>query len=177
MANNYTRTAIALHWLVGALVIIALTVGWIMTDMATSPLKAQVFSWHKWIGVTVLGLMLVRVLWRLTHPAPAPLPMSRWQQLAAQALTGLLYLMLFLQPLSGWMFSNAAGRKVVYLGLVPLPNLVGKDKALADTVEGIHNAGAVIIAIVVGLHALASLKHHFVDRDDTLRRMLRWRTS
>jgi len=177
MPNNYTRTAVALHWLIGALVITALAMGWIMTDMATSPLKAQVFAWHKWVGVTVLALLPVRVLWRLAHPVPAPLPMAAWQRWTVQGLHGLLYVMLLLQPLSGWLYSNAAGRQIVYLGLIPLPSLVGKDKALADTIKGFHDTGAVIIAIVAGLHALAALKHHFVDRDDTLRRMLRWRAS
>lgn len=177
MSNHYTRTAVALHWLVAALVITALTMGWIMTDMATSPLKLRVFSWHKWVGVTVLALFFVRTLWRLTHAAPPPLSVPAWQRVMTQTLHGLLYVMLLLQPLSGWIFSNAAGRQIVYLGLIPLPNLVGKDKALAGTVEGFHNTGAVIIAVAVGLHALAALKHHFIDRDDTLKRMLRWRTG
>jgi cytochrome b561 len=177
MPNNYTRTAVALHWLVGALVILALAMGWIMTDLPSSPLKARVFAWHKWVGVTVLTLFFVRGLWRLTHPVPPPLPMPAWQRLAAQSLHGVLYAMLLLQPLSGWLYSNAAGRQIVYLGLIPLPNLVAKDKLLAKTLQEIHDAGAVIVGIAVGLHILAALKHHFIDRDDTLRRMLRWRAS
>ena len=177
MPSNYTRTALALHWLVGALVILALAMGWIMTDLATSPLKLQMFTWHKSVGATVLALFFVRSLWRLTHAAPAPLPMPSWQRLAAQALHVLLYAMLLLQPLSGWLYSNAAGRQIIYLGFIPLPILIGKDKALAETLEGLHNTGAVIVAVAVGLHVLAALKHHFIDRDDTLRRMLRWRVS
>ena len=78
MTDRYTRTAVALHWTVGALVITALGVGWIMTDMASSPLKLRVFDWHKWIGVTILALFFVRGLWRLTHPAPELLPMAAW---------------------------------------------------------------------------------------------------
>ena len=107
MTTAYTRTAVALHWIVAALVIIALTVGWSMTDMVFSPLKLRLFNWHKWVGATVLVLMLVRVSWRLAHPAPALLPMPAWQRLSAQALHGLLYLMLLVQPLTGWIFSNA----------------------------------------------------------------------
>lgn len=177
MPDNYTRTSITLHWTVGALVITALVMGWIMTDMATSPLKLQVYTWHKWVGVTVLTLFFVRGLWRLTHPVPAPLPMPAWQRLAAQAMHALLYVMLLVQPLTGWLFSNAAGRSIVYLGLIPLPNLVDKDKALADRLKDFHDAGAWLLSITVGLHALVAIKHHFIDRDDTLRRMLRWRTS
>ena len=177
MREHYTRTAVALHWSVAALVITALAVGWLMTDMPTSPVKLQVYSWHKWIGITVLMLFFVRALWRLRHPTPAPVPMPAWQRLAAQALHGLLYVLLLLQPLSGWLFSNAAGRSIIYLSLIPLPDLVAKNKPLADSLHELHEAGAWLLAIAVGLHLLAALKHHYVDHDDTLRRMLRWRAG
>lgn len=177
MTGRYTRTAITLHWGMAALVITLLAMGWIMTDMVSSPLKLKVFDWHKWTGITVLALLLVRALWRLTHPAPALLPMPPWQRRAAQLLHGFLYLMLLLQPLTGWLYSNASGRAIVYLGLIPLPNLVGKDRALAGTLRDLHGAGALVLSIAVGLHVLAALKHHLIDRDDTLRRMLRWRTT
>jgi cytochrome b561 len=176
MTDRYTRTAVALHWTVAALVITGLSMGWIMTDMVTSPLKLQVYSWHKWIGITVLALFFVRALWRLTHPTPALLPMPAWQRRSALFLHGFLYLMLLVQPITGWLFSNASGRAIVYLGLIPLPNLVGKDKALAGTFRELHSTGGLVLSIAVGLHLLAALKHHFIDRDDTLWRMLRWRT-
>ena len=175
MPQHYTRTAIALHWAVAALVITAFAMGWIMTGMAISPLKLKVFSWHKWLGVTVLALFFIRGLWRLTHAPPPLLPMPAWQRLTAHALHGLLYLLILVQPLTGWLYSNAAGYPIVYLKLIPLPNLVAKDKALADTFEKLHGTGAVILATAIGLHLLAALKHHLIDRDDTLRRMLRWR--
>jgi cytochrome b561 len=176
MTDRYTRTAVALHWTVAALVITALCMGWIMTDMVISPLRLEVFDWHKWIGITVLTLFFVRALWRLTHPAPPLLTMPAWQRRAAQCLHGFLYLMLLVQPITGWLYSNASGRAIVYLGLIPLPNLVGKDKALAGTLREFHSTGGMLLAIAVGLHVLAALKHHLIDRDDTLRRMLRWRT-
>jgi cytochrome b561 len=177
MTDRYTRTAVALHWTVGALVITALSMGWIMTDMAISPLRLQVYSVHKWIGITILTLFFVRALWRLTHPAPPLLPMPAWQRRSAQCLHGFLYLMLLVQPITGWIFSNASGRAIVYLGLIPLPNLVGKDKTLAATFKNLHSTGGLVLAIAVGLHVLVALKHHFIDRDDTVRRMLRWRTT
>lgn len=177
MPNQYTRTAVALHWTVSALVITALAMGWIMTDLVVSPLKLRVYSWHKWIGVTVLALFFVRGLWRLTHAAPAPLPMPAWQRLSAAAVHGLLYALMLVQPITGWIYSNASGYPIVYLKLIPLPNLVGKDKALAASFEEIHGAGGALLAALIGLHVLAALKHHFFDRDDTLRRMLRWRAG
>ncbi len=177
MTDRYTRTAIALHWSMAALVIMLLAMGWIMTDMSSSPLKLKVFDWHKWTGVTVLAFLIVRALWRLAHPAPALLPMPAWQRRSAQLLHGFLYLMLLLQPITGWLYSNASGRSIVYLGLLPLPNLVGKDRALAGTLRELHSTGAVVLSIAVGLHVLAALKHHLIDRDDTVRRMLRWGTA
>ena len=177
MPNHYTRTAVALHWTVAVLIITALAMGWVMTDLAFSPLKLRVYSWHKWIGVTVLALFFIRSLWRLTHAAPPLLPMPAWQSLAARALHVLLYAMMLIQPLTGWITSNAAGIPIVYLGLIPLPNLVGKNKALAHLFEDLHSTGGVVLAVAIGLHALAALKHHFMDRDDTFRRMLRWHAS
>jgi len=177
MTDRYTRTAVALHWTIAALIISAIGAGWFMTDMAISPLKLRVYSWHKWIGVTVLALFAVRALWRLTHAPPPLLPMPAWQRLAAQSLHGFLYLMMVVQPLTGWIYSNASGFPIVYLKLIPLPNLVGKDKALARAFQDYHSIGGTVLAVAIGLHALAALKHHLVDRDDTLRRMLSWRSA
>ena len=177
MTDRYTRTAIALHWIVGALVVTALAMGWIMTDMASSPLKLRVFDYHKWIGVTVLALFFVRALWRLTHPAPALLPMPEWQRQSARFVHGFMYVMLLLQPTIGWLYSNASGRPIVYLGLIPLPNLVEKNRGLANMFRSLHSTGAVLLAIAVGVHLLAALKHHVIDRDDTVKRMLRWRAG
>ncbi len=172
---GYTRTAVALHWTVAGLVITLLAMGWIMTNMPGSPTKLQVVTWHKWGGITVLALFFVRSLWRLTHPAPPPLPGPGWQQRAAGVMHALLYALLLVQPLSGWLFSSAAGRQVVYLNLIPLPNLVARNPALGAVFKDLHGTCGTLLAVIVGLHALSALKHHFIDHDDTLRRMLRWR--
>lgn len=172
VATRYTTTAIALHWLIAVLIVGAFTLGWIMTDLGVSPLKLRMFNWHKWVGVTVLTLVIVRTIWRLTHPAPALLPMPAWQRKAANSLHHLLYVFMFLQPISGWVYSNAAGYPIVYLGLLRLPNLVAKDKALADTWMEVHEILGWALLAAITLHVLAGLKHHLVDRDDTLRRML-----
>jgi len=175
--TQYTRTAIALHWSVAGLVIILLAMGWVMTSMPGSPTKLLVVTWHKWGGITVLALFFIRSLWRLTHPAPPPLPAAAWQQRAASLMHALLYALLLLQPLTGWLFSSAAGRQVVYLNLIPLPNLVDRNPALGALFKELHGTCGALLAAIVALHAVAALKHHFVDRDDTLRRMLRWRAQ
>lgn len=174
---SYTRTAVAFHWLIAALIVCSFTLGWVMTDLAVSPLKLRMYSWHKWVGITILGLAALRGIWRLAHPAPPFLPMPGWQRISAHILHGALYVLMFALPLSGWTYSNAAGYPIVYLGLWPLPNLVAKDKALAQTLLQVHETLGWVLLGVLALHVLAALKHHFFDRDDTLRRMMRWRSA
>ena len=168
---HYTRTAVALHWTIAGLIVCGFTLGWIMTDLEVSPLRVRMFNWHKWVGVTILGLAIIRGIWRLTHRAPPLLPMPVWQRIAAHTLHFILYALLFLQPLSGWMYSNASGYPVVYLGLIPLPNLVAKNKATADILMEWHEVLGWCLLVVIALHVAAALKHHFIDRDATLSRM------
>jgi cytochrome b561 len=174
-ATHYTRTAVTLHWLIAACVLAALFMGWTMTDMAISPARLKTYNYHKWVGVTVLALALLRLVWRLTHRPPPLLPMPRWQKLAAHGGHALLYVLILVVPLTGWIYSNATGYRVVYLGKIPLPNLVAKDKVLAERWHEVHEVLAISLAVLVGLHVLAALQHHFVHKDNTLRRMFQWR--
>lgn len=173
-AAGYTRTAVSLHWLIAGLIISAFALGWVMTELAISPLKVKMFNWHKWVGMTILGLAAIRTLWRLTHPAPPLLPMPAWQHVSAHALHGVLYLLMFALPLSGWAYSNATGYPIVYLGLWRLPDLVAKNKELAAQLVELHEILGWLLVAVLAVHVLAALKHHVIDKDDTLRRMLRW---
>jgi cytochrome b561 len=170
--TKYGAGARLLHWATALLVIGALAAGWKMVGLPFSPLKVKVFNWHKWLGITVLALTVLRVLWRLAHRPPPPLPMPAWQRKAAHALHGLLYLLLCLQPLVGWANSSAAGIPVVWFGVLPLPDFVPKDHDLAEKLEHLHGLLGLLLAVLVAVHLLAALKHHFIDRDDTLRRML-----
>lgn len=173
MNARYTPAAIALHWIVALLIIANLALGLYTVDLPLSPRKLHLFSYHKWIGVTVLMLAAARLLWRLGHPAPAlPATMAPWEQRAANASHILLYALFFAAPLTGWLFSSASGFQTVYLGLLPIPDLLHKDKALADALRLAHKSINYTMAALIVIHALAALKHHFVDRDDVLRRML-----
>jgi len=172
--TSYTLTAVRLHWLITGLIGVALVMGWVMTDMAITPLRLKVYNWHKWVGITILWLAALRILWRVTHRPPAMVTMPAWQRIAAHSLHGVLYLLMLAQPFSGWIYSNAAGVPIVYLRLLPLPNLVMKDKALADSWREVHETLGWVLVAVLAVHLLAALKHHFIDRDDTLRRMLPW---
>lgn len=173
--SHYTRTAVVLHWLMAVLIIAAFIMGEKMTDMAISPLKVRMYNWHKWLGVTVLAFVALRLLWRLKNPAPAMVPMPAWQRYAAHGLHIWLYFVMFALPLSGWIYSNAVGYPIVYLGMLPLPTLVAKSKELATVWLQVHEVLGRLLFLTFILHVLAALKHQFVDKDGTLMRMLAWR--
>jgi cytochrome b561 len=176
--SRYTNTAIGLHWLMFLLIAWGFSIGLSMVDLPLSPAKLKYFSWHKWIGVTVFLLAVARIVWRVTHTAP-PLPatMPSWQRKAAALSHLLLYGLIVVVPLSGWIYSSAAGLPTVYLGLVHLPDLLAKDKALADELKSVHYLLNTTLAVIVVLHGAAAIKHQFVDRDGLLARMWpAWRT-
>jgi cytochrome b561 len=170
---DYTGTAIAIHWIAGALIVGNLAFGLYMVDLQISPAKLRYYSWHKWAGVTIFLVSAARLLWRLAHPAPAlPSSMPAWQRSAANASHHLLYVLFFAAPLSGWLFSSAAGFQTVYFGVLPIPDLLGKNEELADALQLVHRYVNYTLAALVIVHAAAALKHHLVDGDDVLARML-----
>ena len=169
---SYTRTAIALHWFAALLIVCNLALGVSMVDLELSPLKLRLFSYHKWIGITVFLVASLRLAWRQIHPPPPPVPMPEWQRRAAAATHAALYVLMFAIPLSGWIYSSSTGVSVVYLGLVPLPDLVPKDKALAAVLKAVHVTLNLGLVAIIGVHVGAALRHHFADRDDVLPRML-----
>jgi cytochrome b561 len=169
----YTPTAVTLHWLVAVLVFITFPVGLIMHEMVVSPDKLRLLSYHKWLGVTVFALVMVRLIWRATHhPAAMLESMPSWQRMVANAVHTLLYLLLLAIPLSGWLMSSAKGFQTVYLGILPLPDLLDKDKVLGEALSVLHQVLNTTLLILVVSHVLAALKHQFIDRDNTLSRML-----
>ena len=128
-------------------------------------------AWHFMLGLSVLAFLAVRLVARFTGPTPpiAP-PPARWQQLVAGLAHGALYLFLLAMPLAGWLILSAEGEAISFFGL-PVPPLVGPDEALADRVEELHELGGTIGYVLIGVHAAAALAHHYLLRDDTLRRM------
>jgi len=164
--------SIALHWLLASMILGSLAVGLVMTELPLSPTRLKLYNWHKWAGVTILALSAVRLLWRLTHRAPPDLPMPPWQSRAAHALHAALYGLFFAVPLAGWAYSSAAGFPVVLFGVLPLPDFVAPDRAWSDSLKPVHRWLAYALAALVALHVLAALKHHVIDRDGLLLRMM-----
>lgn len=174
MPQRYTNVAVFFHWLIALMIIGAFTMGLVMTDIpGLTPTKLKYYSWHKWAGVTILGLVTLRLLWRLTHKAPPyPASMPGWQQTAANALHGLLYVLMFAVPLSGYFYTLSAGFPVVYFGLFELPVLIAKNEELKPLLKELHFWLNMALAGCVGMHVAAALKHHFIDRDGVIKRMM-----
>jgi cytochrome b561 len=170
--SKYTCNAIALHWLVALLMVVAFAVGQYMADLELSPWKLKIFAWHKWVGVTIFILVLYRIYWRLTHAAP-PLPntMNENMKKGAGVTHLILYLLMVAIPITGWLHSSAAGVGVVYFNLIPLPDLIDKNKEVAHFFKELHeNLNWGLLALVI-MHVAAALKHQFVDKDNLLDRM------
>ena len=174
--NRYNPVSIILHWIMAIALIAIFCFGIYMADLPFSPQRLKLFNWHKWAGICILVLSLVRLVWRATHAAP-PLPgkvvqaMPDWQ-LKVHHLTHIaLYALFFVVPLVGWAYTSAAGFPVVLFGQFPLPDLVSPDKTLAALIKPWHEISAWCLAILVVLHVAAALKHHWIDRDGLLQRM------
>lgn len=175
--HRYTGIAIALHWLLALALVGIFSVGLYMADLPFSPQRLKLYNWHKWAGVTILALSLVRLLWRLTHQPPTlpqsvTLGMPPWQLRAYHATHGLMYALFFAVPLVGWAYSSAAGFPIVLFGVLPLPDFVSVSKPLAELIKPWHQITAFALAGLVVLHVAAALKHHFFDKDGLLLRML-----
>jgi cytochrome b561 len=173
MSTHYTSVAKSLHWLMALMIFGLLALGFYMSDLPLSPEKLQLYSWHKWAGITVFVLVWLRLVWRITHCPPAlPGSMSPLMQLGAHAGHLLLYVLMIAIPLSGWLMSSAKGVQTVWFGVLPLPDLLAKDKALGQLLAQMHEALSMGLLLLIAGHAVAAFFHHFFHKDDTLRRML-----
>lgn len=172
--TGYGLVAISLHWVVALSVIGLAILGLWMVDLSYySPWYRSAPFWHKSIGLAVFAVMLFRLLWRCFNPRPAHLPNhSGWERSLAAVVHMLLYLLLLVIVLSGYLISTATGQGISFFGWFDVPALVSGLPAQADRAGSVHYWVAMAVLVLAGLHALGALKHHFIDRDDTLRRML-----
>lgn len=172
-SERYGRLSISLHWLM--LVLLAAVFACIelreLYPKGSEPREA-LKAWHFTLGLSVLVLVWLRLAFRLGAPTPVITPTpARWQQLSSKIVHGLLYALMIGLPLAGWLMLSAAGKPIPFWGL-ELPALMGENKTLAGQIKELHELGGEIGLWLVGLHAAAALLHHYVLRDNTLRRML-----
>ncbi len=173
--TGYTPTAKLLHWLVASLV----AVQFVLANLAERAEDADylvrelaLFANHRSVGITILALIIIRLLWRWRNPPP-PLPetVPQWQLMASRVSHYLLYGILLVMPISGWLMTSAADVSVSWFGLVDLPDFVSPDHERNEFFEGIHKLLAKLLFVIASPHILAALKHGLFDKDGVLQRM------
>jgi cytochrome b561/polyisoprenoid-binding protein YceI len=175
--RNTTRrwgaVAQLLHWLIVIFIITQFTLFALFDDLPAGARKLTLLARHKSVGITILMLAILRLAWRWANPTPdLPDTLKPYERRLARFTHGLLYVLLFAVPLAGWTLSSARGFPVSWFGLFTLPDLVPKNKVLYDTLMDTHAILAWTLGVVATIHLLAALKHHFVLKDDVLKRML-----
>lgn len=170
--ESYGPIAIFQHWVMALLIIAMLALGLYMTGLPIGLSKLKYYGWHKALGVLILGLVALRLLWRAINITPSLASLPPWEKVAARGTHAAFYVLMVLLPLTGWMMSSAAGLPVSFFGWFVLPDLVSPNDDLFKLLRESHGWLAYAMIALICLHVAASLKHHFIDKDDILRRML-----
>lgn len=169
--THFGLIAILLHWIIAILIIGLLALGLYMVELPISLEKLKFYGWHKEYGLLVLALVIVRLGWRLINITPN-LSIPFLEKIAARAVHWAFYGFMFAMPITGWLVTSSAGLPASFFGLFTLPNLVAASQENLLFYSDIHKwLGYGLIATII-LHTLAALKHHFINKDDILRRML-----
>ncbi|EAZ99258.1 cytochrome b [Marinobacter sp. ELB17] len=170
---TYGLVAVFLHWLVALTVVGMFGLGYWMVGLTYyDAWYKQGPDIHRSVGVLLFIAMLLRVVWRLMNPRPEPMPgHRRWELVAAHLAHGLLYVLLFVAMVSGYLISTADGSSVSVFSWFDVPSITGRIKGMEDTAGVVHYWVTWSVVVLAGIHALGALKHHFIDRDNTLRRM------
>jgi len=172
-SSRFGIIAILLHWTMAILIIGLLILGLYMTNMPVSAHKLKYYGWHKEFGILVLMLVVVRLTWRLTNTLPTLASIPPLEQFAARAAHWTFYFFMFAMPITGWLLTSAAGLPVSFFGWFVLPNLIAANKETLEIMSEIHEWLGYGLIGTFCLHTLAALKHHFVNKDEILKRMLK----
>jgi cytochrome b561 len=169
----YTVPARVLHWLTAALVLTMIPLGIVIANEWGGSVQEPLYNLHKSIGAVLLPLVIVRLIYRLTHP-PLPLPsdIPPVQKVAAEATHWALYALLLIQPVVGWIATSAYPAPIPVFGLFELPPIWPENRALSEKLYTVHKLLGLAIAAVASMHIGAALFHHFVRRDRVLMRMI-----
>jgi cytochrome b561 len=168
---SYDRVVRLVHWATAALLLVGFGIGISMTRWVAEENRIQVYSWHEWVGLTVFALTAIRV-WRRTRGSAPPIELPPFERRVRAVVHTAIYLVLIVQPITGYMMTSAFGFDIVYLGLVPLPRIVAENRELATRLQGIHETLAITLFLLFLLHLGAIANHHLFRRDGVMRRML-----
>jgi cytochrome b561 len=169
---QYGSTAKVFHWLVVALLLVQYPIGWLMPDIHRGMKPGAAMTFHVSFGIVILTLIVLRFLWRLTHPVAPESSLAGWQRLSSEAVHWLLYVLVLATTITGWLFASFRGWEVSLFYLVPLPMLTAENAAAGRTVDGLHQAMELALLVMIGIHVAAALTHIFIYRDRIMQRML-----
>lgn len=170
--TSWGAVARLFHWSMAMLLLAQMVLGIMAVAWRLSPVKINLFIWHKSLGVLILVLVLMRLAWRLLNPPPALPSMPTWQHVASRASHGVLYLCMLALPVTGWIINSAANVPLRVFWLFPLPAITAPDRALAEAMKLVHGGLVLLFAAVLAVHIVAAFHHHFFRRDEVLTRML-----
>jgi cytochrome b561 len=171
--NHYPPTSKLLHWLIAICVLATAPVAIVMIRIGDGPAHDALYNFHKSLGVLILVLMVLRLINRLVVGAPVPDPeIEPWQRTASSIVHGSLYVLLLAMPVVGYIANSAYGASTPFFGLFDLPPIMGQDEALSKQLFTIHRWVGWLVIVLALMHIGAALQHHFIHRDNVLRRML-----
>lgn len=171
--NSYGTFTKFIHWTIALTIYAMIAVGYWQQTLKDGAFKDQVYQYHKLTGLTVLTLMCVRLIWRFSNTVPSlPQSVPRWQAMASRVIHYALYATLFIMPISGWIMASASGYYPELFGTAIRMPGVSLNEALAHRAHEIHEFMAIVLISLIVIHVLAALKHHFINKNDVLRRML-----
>jgi cytochrome b561 len=169
---TYGTTAKTFHWLIVALLLIQFPIGWLMPDIHGGMKPGDAMALHVSFGITILALIVLRLIWRITHPVAPESSLPSWQRLVSEAMHWLLYALLFATTLSGWLFASFRGWTMSLFSVVPLPMLASDSHAGIHAIDGLHQIAEWALLVVIGAHVASALAHIFIYRDRVMQRML-----
>ncbi len=175
LAPAYTPLARLLHWITAALVLVMLPMGFVMAELLKSgPVQDFLFALHESLGVVLIAIVYFRVAYRATHrPAPLPAEIPAFYRRAGHSVHWLLYALLAVQPIVGWIGTSAYRAPVHFFWLAELPPIWPENRAFSDLMFWVHLGIGIALEGLICLHVGAGLFHHFIRRDVVLMRMVR----
>jgi cytochrome b561 len=170
--SGYGPTAKILHWLTVALLIVQYLIGFIMPDIRRGMVPGAQMNLHLSFGFTILVLVLLRFFWRLSHPVLREMRQPAWQRVSSEAMNWLLYALLAITTLTGWIFASMRGWSITIFGVLPLPRLVASGSPLGHDIGELHGTLIWVLLAAIGMHVAAAFVHLVVYRDRIMQRML-----
>jgi cytochrome b561 len=169
---QYGITAKVFHWLVVALLLVQYPIGWLMPDLHRNMKPGAPMTFHISFGISILLLIVLRLVWRLTHPVAPESSLPPWQRLSSEVVHWLLYALVLTTTVTGWLFASFRGWSVSFFYLLPMPMLSFENAAAGKVIDGLHQACEWALLAVIGIHVAAALAHIFIYRDRIMQRML-----